>query len=99
MSNKPLPRKFKTALAELAVFPDKLTHAQLALKLREIASDIELDCNIPRSKLLLKIDSFYSDFQKGEFDHPFDLAAVLEQMAYAAWKEFESDYPPSLKIE
>jgi hypothetical protein len=98
ITNKPLPQKFKTQLANLAVFPDKLTHAQLACKLRELAAEIEFDRNIPRPKLFLKIEKFYSDLHDGEFDQPFDLAAALEEMATAAWSEVDESYQSAIKI-
>jgi hypothetical protein len=99
MKTNPLPQNIKTDLARLAVFPEKLTRAQLSRKLRELANSVDCDLNIPRSKLFLKIERFCLDFYDGEFDNPFDLAAVLEEMAVAAWKEFEESCPPSLRIE
>lgn len=96
--NKPLNQKFKTTLAQLAIFPDQLSKAQLACKLRCLAAEIEFDCNIPKSKLFFKIQKFYSDLYEGEFDSPFDLAAALEEMATAAWKEFDECYQSSIKI-
>jgi hypothetical protein len=95
---QPLPQKFKTQLAQLAVFPDQLTHAGLAKRLRELAREIEFDRNIPRPKLFSKIDLFYSDLHDGEFDQPFDLATALEEMAAVAWKEFEESYQSAIKI-
>ncbi|MEH2030254.1 MAG: hypothetical protein V7K67_11360 [Nostoc sp.] len=69
--SKTLPQKFKTQLAQLAVFPDQLNNAQLAQKLRCLASEIEFDSPIPKSKLFSKIQKFYADFYEGEFDSAF----------------------------
>jgi hypothetical protein len=99
MINKPLPQNIKTDLARLAVYGGTITRVQLSRKLRELANSVDCDRNTPRSKLFLKIEKFYLDFYDGEFDNPFDLAATLEEMAVAAWKEFEESCPPSLRIE
>lgn len=96
--NKPISQKFKTQLAQLAVFPDQLSQLELACKLRCLANDIEFDCHIPKSKLFFKIQKFYSELYEGEFDSPFDLAAALEEMATLAWKEFDECYQSSIKI-
>lgn len=95
---QPLSQKFKTQLAQLAVFPDQLNKAQLAQKLRCLASEIELDSPIPKSKLFSKIQKFYADFYEGEFNSPFATAAALEEIATLAWKEFDESYQSAIKI-
>lgn len=99
ITNKPLSQNIKTDLARLAVFPEKFTRSELSGKLRKLAVLVDCDRNIPRSKLFFQIEKFYSDFYDGEFDNPFDLAATLEELTVAAWKEFEESCPPSLRIE
>ncbi|MEH2029531.1 MAG: hypothetical protein V7K67_07605 [Nostoc sp.] len=96
--SKPLKQKFKTQLAQLAVFPDQLPKAQLACKLRELASEIEFDSPVPESKLFRKIQKFYADFYEGEFDSAFATAAALEEIATLAWKEFDESYQSAIKI-
>lgn len=99
MKTNPLPQNIKTDLARLAVYGETITRVQLSRKLRELANSIDCDRNIPRSKLFLKIEKFCLDFYDGEFDQPFDLAAELEEMATAAWKEVDQSYQSALRIE
>lgn len=96
--SKPLKQKFKTQLAHLAVFPDQLNKAQLAQKLRCLASEIEFDSPIPKSKLFSKIQKFYADFYEGEFNSAFATAAALEEIATLAWLEFDESYQSAIKI-
>ncbi|OYE04741.1 hypothetical protein [Nostoc sp. 'Peltigera membranacea cyanobiont' 232] len=98
MISKPLPQKVKTQLAQLAVFPDQLSKAQLACELRCLASEIEFDSPVPQSKLFSKIQKFYADFYEGKFDSAFATAAALEEIASSAWKEFDESYQSAIKI-
>jgi|GEM_PF-3253999 len=42
MNQFELPQELKTQLAQLAVFPHKFTRGELVLKLRELATAIEI---------------------------------------------------------
>ena len=46
--------------------------------------------------LFVRIEFFYSQFQAGEYDHPFDLAVALEGLNNLAWDEVEELCPELL---
>lgn len=47
----------------------------------------------------LQIEIFCQRLQKGEYDHPFDLAKGLENLADMAWDDIEAIYQSSLRID
>ncbi|MBD2354754.1 hypothetical protein H6G41_08945 [Tolypothrix sp. FACHB-123] len=49
--------------------------------------------------VFLQVEIFYLRLQKGEYDHPFDLAKALENLADMAWDEVEELYQPSFRID
>jgi len=49
--------------------------------------------------LFLQIEDFYQKLQDGEYDHPFDLAAVLEKLSEIAWDEVYELCQPSMRID
>ncbi len=48
--------------------------------------------------LFFKIEDFYASLQRGELDHPLDLAKALEKLANQAWDNVDEIYPPSLLV-
>jgi hypothetical protein len=48
------------------------------------------------NNLLVKIEFFYCQLQRGYHDHPFDLAVALEALSNQAWDEVEEVYPELL---
>ncbi|MBD2202747.1 hypothetical protein H6G33_17870 [Calothrix sp. FACHB-1219] len=49
--------------------------------------------------LFLQIEIFFGRLQAGEYDHPFDLAMALENLANLAWDEVEEIYQASIRID
>ncbi|BAY22363.1 hypothetical protein NIES2100_21260 [Calothrix sp. NIES-2100] len=49
--------------------------------------------------LFLQIEIFFSRLQAGIYDHPYDLAKALQNLADMAWDEIDELYQPSLRID
>jgi hypothetical protein len=99
--NFPLCQRLKTELALLAVFPDKYSRAELAAKLRDLASRIAADRFRPsaNSKLFLKIESLYFAMLAGSYANPIDLATALSTLSSAADDKVKELYQSALRID
>ncbi|MBN3897339.1 MAG: hypothetical protein HWQ41_19285 [Nostoc sp. NOS(2021)] len=97
----PLCQRLKTELAELAVFPDKYSRAELAAKLRHLASRVAADRFRPsaNTKLFLKIELLYFAMLGGRYENPIDLAAALKILSSAADDQVKELYQSSLRID
>jgi len=49
--------------------------------------------------LFLQIEDFFQKLQDGEYDHPLDLANILEELSTAAWDEAYKLIQPSIRID
>jgi len=101
MTNFPLCQRLKTELAELAVFGDKYSRAELAAKLRNLASRIAADrFRAPtNSTLFMKIELLYFAMLAGGYANPIDLATELERLSSAADDKVKEVYQSALRID
>ncbi|HIK04592.1 MAG TPA: hypothetical protein IGS40_07755 [Trichormus sp. M33_DOE_039] len=49
-----------------------------------------------KNELFAKIEEFYVQVQLGKYDHPCDLAIILQSLSDAAWDEVDELYPQSM---
>lgn len=47
---------------------------------------------VQQSYLFCQIEEFYALLQKGEYDHPLDLAKKLQELSDQAWDQVEELY-------
>ncbi|MHC5717705.1 MAG: hypothetical protein ACYTX0_37765 [Nostoc sp.] len=101
MTNFPLCQRLKTELAELAVFPDKYSRAELAAKLRHLASRVAADRFRPpaNAKLFLKVELLYFAMVGGGYANPIDLATALKILSSTAEDQVKELYQPCLRID
>ncbi len=101
MTNFPLCQRLKTELAQVAVFPDKYSRAELAAKLRHLASRVAADRFRPsaNSKLFLKIESLYFAMLGGSYTNPIDLAEALKILSRATDEQVKELCQPCLRID
>lgn len=101
MKNFPLCQELKTELAELAVFPDKYSRAELAAKLRHLASRVGHDRFRPstNSKLFLKIELLYFAMLAGGYANPIDQVTALKILSSLADEQVKELYQPCLRID